>query len=38
MLCTFCTNMAGAFAIAAVQETLKPQDFYKNADYSRILL
>ena len=38
MLCTFCTNMAAAFALAVVQETLERLDSYQDGDYSGILL
>ena len=38
MLCAFCTNMAAAFALAVVQETLERLDSYQDSDYSGILL
>ena len=38
MLCAFCTNMAAAFALAVVQETLERLDSYQDGDYSGILL
>jgi len=38
MLCAFRTNLAAAFAIAAVRETLERHDSYQNADYSGIFL
>ena len=37
MLCAFCTNMAAAFALAVVQETLERLDSYQDGD-SGILL
>ena len=36
MLCAFCTNMAAAFALAVVQETLERLDSYQDSDYSGI--
>ena len=38
MLCTFCTNMVVAFALAVVGETLERLDTYQDGDYSGILL
>ena len=38
MLCAFCTNMAPAFALAVVQDTLEHLDSYQDGDYSGILL
>ena len=38
MLCTFCTNIAAAFALAVVQETLERLDSCHDGDFSRILL
>ena len=38
MLCAFCTNMAAAFALAVVQDTLEHLDSYQDGDYSGILL
>ena len=38
MLCAFCTNMAAAFALAVVQDTLERLDSYDDGDYSGILL
>ena len=36
MLCAFCTNMAAAFALAVVQDTLGHLDSYQDGDYSGI--
>ena len=36
MLCTFCTNMVAAFALAVVQDTLGHLDSYQDSDYSGI--
>ena len=38
MLCAFCTNMAAAFALLVVQETLEGLHSYQDGDYSGILL
>ena len=38
MLCAFCTNMAAAFELAVVQETLERLDSYQDSDYNGILL
>ena len=38
MLWAFRTNMAAAFALPVVQETLEHLDSYQDGDYSRILL
>ena len=38
MLCAFCTNIAEAFALAVVQDTLERLDSYQDVDYSGLLL
>ena len=38
MLCAFCKNMAAAFTLAVVQDTLEHLDSYQDGDYSGILL
>ena len=38
MHCAFCTNMAAAFALAVVQDTLERLDSYQDGEYSGILL